>query len=128
MKIKTVLIAAVLVTILTAGAAFAWGGHRGGRGGHHGGRGGHYGGRGVYFDRPYGCARYSGEPCPYYSDVPQEIRDKFAEARKTEADLRIELGKTPIDREKALSLHEKYSALMQELSDWQFKQELDRRR
>ena len=58
-------------------------------------------------------------------EVPQEVRDKWAEAQKTAIDLRTELGRKPIDREKALELYAKHRALMQEISEWHFKQRLD---
>jgi hypothetical protein len=58
-------------------------------------------------------------------DVPQEIREKWAEAQKTKIDLRLELEKTTIDRAKALELHAKHRALMQEISDWRFQQRLN---
>ena len=59
------------------------------------------------------------------SEVPQEIREKGAEAKKTAIDLRMELGKNPVDREKALELHTKRQSLIQEVSDWRFTQMLD---
>ncbi|MDR1621047.1 MAG: hypothetical protein LBS00_01590 [Synergistaceae bacterium] len=58
-------------------------------------------------------------------DVPQEIREKWAEAQKIKIDLRTELGKTTIDRAKALELHAKHRALVQEISDWRFLQRLN---
>ena len=58
-------------------------------------------------------------------EVPQEIREKLAEAQKTAIDLRTELGKNPIDRDKALELHAKHRAIMQDISDWHFNQRLD---
>jgi len=61
------------------------------------------------------------------NEIPQEIREKFAEAQKIMIDLRTELGKNPIDREKALELHSKHRALMQEICDWRFTQMLDAR-
>ena len=59
------------------------------------------------------------------SEIPQEIREKRAEAKKTAIDLRMELGNNPVDREKALELHAKRRVLMQEISDWRFTQMLD---
>ena len=58
-------------------------------------------------------------------EVPQEIREKFAEAQKAMIDLRTELGRNPVDREKALELHAKHRALMQEICDWRFARILD---
>jgi len=58
-------------------------------------------------------------------EVPQEIREKWAEAQKIMIDLRMELGRNPINREKALELHAKHRALMQEIHDWRFAQQLD---
>ena len=57
--------------------------------------------------------------------IPQEIKDKWAEIQKTSIDLRTELGKTPLNREKALELHAKRSSLMQEISNWHFQQRLN---
>ena len=58
-------------------------------------------------------------------EIPQEIREKRAEAKKTSIDLRMELGKNPVDREKAFELHAKRQNLMQEISNWRFTQKLD---
>ena len=58
-------------------------------------------------------------------EIPQEIREKRAEAKKTAIDLRMELGKNPVDREKAFELHAKRNNLMQEISNWRFTQKLD---
>ena len=58
-------------------------------------------------------------------EIPQEIREKRAEAKKTAIDLRMELGKNPVDREKAFELHTKRHNLMQEISNWHFTQKLD---
>jgi len=58
-------------------------------------------------------------------ELPQEILEKWAEAKKTAIDLKVELRKNPVNREKALELHGKRRALMQEISDWHFNQKLD---
>ena len=126
MKAKKILIAVLLVAVLAAGTAYAGGRKR---------QGGH-GGRmwnapmgvgmcencGARFDSPHGGRRRGGINAP---EVPQEIRDKMTEARKIAIDLRAELEKSPVDREKALELHAKHRALMQEISDWRFNRRLD---
>ena len=56
------------------------------------------------------------------------MQNKFSEAQKTGIELRIELEKNPIDREKILELREKHNALMKEISDWEFDRELNRMR
>ena len=58
-------------------------------------------------------------------DIPQEIREMRAEARKTAIDLRMELEKNPVDREKAFELHAKCQSLIHEISNWHFTQMLD---
>ena len=59
-------------------------------------------------------------------EIPQEIREKWAEAQKISIDLRTELGRDSVDRDRALELHAKRRAIMQEISDWRFMQRLDR--
>ena len=127
MKMKKVLLAVLLVSILTVGAASAggWKGH-GGRMRGHGMEGGvcfMYGGRGL-FNGPHGGRMRAGR-ADGAKEIPQEIREKFAEAQKTAIDLRTELGRTPLNREKALELHAKHHAIMQEICDWHFTQRLD---
>jgi DNA-directed RNA polymerase specialized sigma subunit len=58
-------------------------------------------------------------------EIPQELREKLAEAKKTAIDLRTELARKPIDREKALELHRKHAALVQEFREWRFNKMLD---
>ena len=58
-------------------------------------------------------------------EVPQEIREKWAEAQKTAIDLRLELGRNPIDRDRALELRAQHRAITQEISDWRFMRMLD---
>ena len=144
MKVKTILLAAVIVAVLTVGMAYA-GGQKG-HGGHGGRRmwGPHMGGgrqmeRGCCFEahgrggrgfakRGFADKNHADREHAYKSsarEVPQEIRDKWAEAQKTGIDLRMELGKNPVNREKALELHAKRRALMQEISDWNFNRKLD---
>ena len=145
-RTRKVLLAALLVavlTVLTAGMAFAGGWKRhGGNGGRMwnqrmgGGMGGTcclmgnygpHGGRGLGFRgnidrRNADRTNVNRANAP---EITQEIREKLAEVQKTAIDLRTELGKNPIDRDKALELHAKRCALMQEVSDWHFKQRLD---
>ena len=126
MKAKKILVAVLLVAVLVAGTAYA-GGRK--RQGGHGGRtwsapigGGMCESCGARFETPHGGRRRGGINVP---EVPQEIRDKLTEARKIAIDLRAELEKSPVDREKALEFHAKHRALMQEISDWYFNRRLD---
>jgi DNA-directed RNA polymerase specialized sigma subunit len=59
------------------------------------------------------------------AQVPQEIREKWAEAQKVAIDLRTELGRNPVNRDRALGLRAQHRAIMQEISDWRFTQMLD---
>ena len=138
MKTKKVLLAVLLVAVLTvlaAGMASAGGWKKqGGNGGRMwnprmgGGMGGACYMMGGHGQRPHGGRGFGqrnnadGVKTP---EIPQEIREKLAEAQKTAIDLRTELGKNPIDRDKALELHAKRRAIMQDISDWCFKQRLD---
>ena len=142
-RTKKVLLAALLVTVLTvlaAGMASAGGWKRqGGNGGRMwnprmGGACCMMVGHGPHGGMRYGYRRNNNDRANVdgangnmtnVPEIPQEIREKLAEAQKTAIDLRTELGKKPIDRDKALELHAKHSAIMQEVSDWRFKQRLD---
>ena len=115
-KMRNVLLAALLVAVLTAGAASAGGWKK------QGGHGGRMGNSHMS-ERGYGHRQNADRANA--PQVPQEIRDKLTEARKTAIDLRTELGKKPVDRDKALELHAKRRALMQDISDWYFNQRLD---
>jgi len=137
-KTKKILLAALLVVVLTAGIASA----REWKGRHWKNReqqGREWRGHG---NRQCGLSTHDGKRCDGCSmgemrtgrtrmhrmntpEVPQEIMEKWAEAQKMRIDLRAELGKKPIDREKALELHAKHQNLMQEISAWRFKQRLD---
>ena len=110
---KKALLAALFVTvlvILTAPASFA----RGGRG--QGGEG-HW----ACFTGPRSGRAFAWKNI----EAPQEIRDKWAEAQKIAIDLRNELGRDSIDRNRALELRTKHRAIMQEICDWRFQQILD---
>ena len=131
-NLKNVLLATLLVTMLTIGTVSAkeWkGGERKDKesqGKEWRGHGGRRRGGGKWGDCPiYGIYAGKNAKMENVPKVPQEIKDKWAEAQKTAIDLRTELGKTPVNREKALELHSKRRVLMQEISDWHFNQRLD---
>jgi len=58
-------------------------------------------------------------------EIPQEIREKWAEAQKIAIDLRLELGRIPVDRARALELRAQHRAIVNEISDWHFIHRLD---
>lgn len=60
-----------------------------------------------------------------YARIPEEIRQKAADMDKLKIDLKMELTKRPIDRNKALELHGQISAKRQEIRDWKFAKKLD---
>ena len=132
-KMKKILFVfvAIIVVVSAAGTASAWG--RGG--GRMRGPGSGWGGfcfEGGFGMRggsmPYRMGSYCGFYGPdgsYAPVIPQEIRDKLAEAQKTAIDLRTELGRNPVNRERALELQAQHRALMQEVHDWHFNQRLD---
>lgn len=127
MTTKKALLAVLLVAILTGLATGALARERGGRGRGHraaicpcvageeqvarrGNRGGEFG-RGSFRNN--------------ISEAPQEIQDKWAEARQIATYLRAELRGETVDRDRALELRQQHRALMQEISDWRFMQRLD---
>lgn len=119
---KKVLAMLTMVMVLAAaGTALAYGGR------HHGGRGYGMGMDGYcYGYGPQGGPARPGERGPAWGfDVPQNIRDKQAEAQKLMIDLRTEMYKQPVDKDKALELFRKHRALQNELSEWFFTQRLD---
>ena len=69
--------------------------------------------------------RMSGGRFARGNEVPQEIRDKITEARKTMIDINAEFAKDPIDREVILELHAKHFSLLQEISEWYITQRMD---
>ena len=120
-NMKRILIAVVIAAVLAAGGtAIAGGGWRK-YGGDGSGRGGmRMGHRGWSETCPMrGGALAQG------NEVPQEIKDKMTEARKTMIDLRAEFGKNPVSRAKVLELHAKRLSLVQEISEWRIMQRLD---
>ena len=74
-----------------------------------GSRGGHFGQRGQFF-----------------TEVPQEIRDKEAEAAKLRIDLGNVLSHKPLNREKAAELDGQINKLRQDVRTWRFEQKLNR--
>jgi len=59
------------------------------------------------------------------SEAPQEIQEKWAAAQRLGIDMRLELGRETIDRDKVLELRQQRRVIMQEISDWRFMQRLD---
>ena len=106
---------AVLVVVVAASGAFAWGG----KGGQNGQRG-----RGV--DAPMMMQGVSGQGTGAVVEIPQEIRDKQAEMQKLVIEMRAEMGKTPVDQAAVESLRKKGFELRNELSAWFMKQAGDR--
>ena len=139
--VKKILVATVLVAALTTvGSAWAGGKkeraenrdnwNKGAWGRHHSARGemGRWRHKSVWGGPRFMMGRMgwqAGKTGVKAFEVPQEIKEKWAEAKKTAIDLRTELSKTPISREKALELHAKHRSLVQEISDWYFLQRLD---
>jgi hypothetical protein len=58
-------------------------------------------------------------------DAPEEIRSKIVELEKLRIDMREALSRDPIDREKALDVFEKMTALRREIAGWTFNRRLD---
>lgn len=142
-KVNGKIFATVLVVVLlTAGSAFAWGGrdnknfgprsHADGQRWEQRGSGwgimdctrgsrmmGRMGGRRGNFGN-------SGRMGMWASvEIPQEIKDKQAEMGKLSIDMRNEMGKKPIDRTKIEELYKKHLELRNELSGWRFQQKLN---
>jgi hypothetical protein len=119
-NIRKIFIAiAVIIALAFTGSAFAhceWGK---GRGSWESARSQDNG----VWDDGYGGVRMHG---PRGFDWPQELQDKRTEALKIMGDLRAELSKTPVDRERALELYRKHRAIRNEIGEWFFLQRLDR--
>ncbi|ADE57911.1 hypothetical protein [Aminobacterium colombiense] len=129
---KSFFIVVIAVLVLTfAGSAWAHGGGNTGR---------RYGGRGHM---AYGSAQNqsfghhmmrrtqpgmgfrNSSNLPFdQRNIPQDILNKRDEMKRTHLELRLELAQPQVNREKALSLHEKMLNLRQELSRWMFNQRL----
>jgi hypothetical protein len=116
---KVFIAIAVIMALAFAGSAFAhcrWGEGRIGWGSvrsqDNGSWDDGYGGVGMHKPRGF--------------DWPQELQDKRAEALKIMGDLRAELSKTPVNRERALALYRKHRAIRNEIGEWFFLQRLDR--
>ncbi|MDR0648916.1 MAG: hypothetical protein LBF92_06235 [Synergistaceae bacterium] len=59
------------------------------------------------------------------ASVPQEIRDKADEARDVMDELRAELSKNPVDKDRALALFRKGRDIRNEISEWFFLQRVE---
>ncbi|MDR3254207.1 MAG: hypothetical protein LBT31_01395 [Synergistaceae bacterium] len=59
-------------------------------------------------------------------EITPEIQEKRTEAKRISSELRAELEKNPVDREKALDLYRKSAALRNEIGEWFFIQRLDK--
>jgi hypothetical protein len=116
---KKIFLALAVISILAfAGSAFAQGGWR------HGGGFGKsddlrqeraWGGHGGFEGR----GRQN-------LDLPQEIRDKLAQAEKIGDELRSELGQTPINKDRALALYRQHRDIKNEVGEWFFLQRLEK--
>ncbi|MDD2379790.1 MAG: hypothetical protein PHE14_05850 [Aminobacterium colombiense] len=129
---KSFIIVAIAVLVLTfAGSAWAHGGNSTGRrsgGGHMAYCGSaqnqSFGHHMMRRTQPgMGFRNSSNRPFDQ-RDIPQDILNKRDEMRRTHLELRLELAQPQVNREKALSLHEKMLNLRQELSRWMFNQRL----
>jgi hypothetical protein len=108
---KRMILAALAVTMILAfaGSALAHCGRYGDGGWGLGRDGG---------DRWHG--RGSGGPRYSNADVPQEIRDKMDAARGVMDELRAELSKSPVDKDRALALFRRGRDIRNEISEWFF--------
>ena len=70
--------------------------------------------------------RQFGQRGQFFTEVPQEIRDKEVEAEKLRIDLGNVLSQKPLNREKAVELNGQISKLRQDVWAWRFEQKLDR--
>jgi Spy/CpxP family protein refolding chaperone len=118
LKNKRIILAALAVamTLAFAASAFAYCG----RYGDGWGPGRDDGGRGLY-------GHGFGGPWLWDSnaDIPQEIRGKMDEARSAMDELRAELSKNPVDKDKALALFRKERDIRNEISEWFFLQRIE---
>jgi len=121
MRTKKALLAVLLVAVVTLWAI----GDASAR--ERGGRRGNRGDRAVCACVAERGARgdFRGDFRNNISEAPQEIQEKWAEAQRISIDMRLELGRETIDRDKVLELRQQRRALMQEISDWRFMQRLD---
>ncbi|MDR1516004.1 MAG: hypothetical protein LBS45_09925 [Synergistaceae bacterium] len=107
---------AVVMILAFAGSAFAYCGRHGG------------GGWGIGRDWDDGEPRGQGYGGPAYggADIPQELRDKMTEARNVMYELRAELTKTPVDKEKALAIFRRHRDIRNEIGEWFFMERIER--
>jgi hypothetical protein len=107
---------ALVMVLAFAGSAYAYCGNRGDGGW----------GIGGSEDRFYGHG--FGGPWLWSSDadIPLEIRNRMDEARGVMDELRAELSKTSVDKDKALTLFRKGRDIRNEISEWFFTQRLER--
>ncbi len=59
-------------------------------------------------------------------EIPKEIRAKMSEAAKLRIDLGDALHDNPIDKAKAVEIHDKIMKLEQDIERWKFGQKIDR--
>ncbi len=57
-------------------------------------------------------------------DIPKEIRSKMTEVAKLKIDLDDALHDNPIDKKKAIGIHDKMLKLEQEIDRWMFEKKL----
>ncbi|MDR1914975.1 MAG: hypothetical protein LBQ58_00165 [Synergistaceae bacterium] len=63
---------------------------------------------------------------PGSSEIPQNIRDKMADAEKLSIVLREMLDRSVIDRGRAMGTYRRHIALRNEIAEWFFERHLDR--
>ncbi|MDR1943244.1 MAG: hypothetical protein LBQ19_00315 [Synergistaceae bacterium] len=119
---KKILLTIAAISILVfVGTAFAHGGWRPGGDGGFG---------------PHGSGRFDGETDGEWrgghhgwgrldAEAPQEIIAKRSEAIGILTELRSEMSKKPINRERALELYRKHRTLKSEIEEWFFLKRLD---
>lgn len=67
----------------------------------------------------------SKDPSRFAPDMPNEIREKTAEAAKLRIDLENVMTKRPLDREKAAEIYAKIAGIESEIKIWRFSKKLD---
>ena len=120
---KSVIAVVVIGTLSVAGTAFAYCGQ--------GFEGQNFARRGcpAFESRQAWQASRGGDfahHSQFFNEMPQEIRDKEAEAQKLSIDMGNVLSKKPLDREKAVELSGQINKLRQDVRAWRFEQKLNR--
>lgn len=71
------------------------------------------------------CASPSRPETIKAEEIPQDIEEKISEARRLNAIVRSEMGRTPLDKWKIMHLREKEKKLEEDVSDWLFSRVLE---